>query len=357
MERTVFIGSFSNEITRWSFNQLTNRLTYITRYDSVPSPSYLQLSYDKKQLFATNEVNQLDSELSGGVSVFSIDINHDLIPLHRVICGGLSPTHLTIHNSTIYVANYGSGSLSLISIDDASSETRLSKNRVISHRPETSESVSHVHQTVINNNDVFVVDLGLDYIKQYKLSNGLVDNDAIHTLTLPHGCGPRHMAIVNSNLAFVLCELSSIIIPLISSPLLQIHPSFPQVSSLPNKVDDLTDMAAGEIVISTDSRFIYVSNRDNSIDRGRDSIGVFEIKDSGLTAIQHVYSLGKHPRHFTILQDDNISRNSASLLVANKDSPNLSTFTVNLTTGLIDESSGQIFTSNYLIEPTYVLIL
>jgi 6-phosphogluconolactonase len=115
-------------------------------------------------------------------------------------------------------------------------------------------------------------------------------------------------------------------------------------------------MAAGEIQVSNNGKYIYASNRDNSDPNlNRSSIAVFKVLSNGeLELIQHVSSLGQHPRHFDIVP---VKSGLQFLLIANKDSNNIVRYDIDEESGLINETSSVIFYSPALLSPAYILAL
>jgi len=112
--------------------------------------------------------------------------------------------------------------------------------------------------------------------------------------------------------------------------------------------------SAGEIQLSHDGKFLYVSNRDNSEpNQNRSSIAVFSIssQDGSLAHIQNANSGGMHPRYFTF------DRTGRAMLIANQNSNNIVWITVDDTTGLMNESSSKTFVHPDLIGPTQVVLV
>lgn len=88
--------------------------------------------------------------------------------INEVPSGGGSPCYLGV-NSTVgflVVANYFSGNVSVIPIDN-STGALMPATQVISI---SSDVNSHIHCTHLYENYLTVVDKGLDFVYQYKLS-------------------------------------------------------------------------------------------------------------------------------------------------------------------------------------------
>ncbi len=98
------------------------------------------------------------------------------------------------------------------------------------------------------------------------------------------------------------------------------------VGTLPKDFTAFNTSAA--IVVSSDGRFLYTSNR------GHNSIAVFKItaETGQLTLIEHVATSGKTPRNFVLTPNENF------LVVANQDSNSLVSFKRNPDTGKLEYS-------------------
>lgn len=218
------------------------------------------------------------------------------------------------------------------------------------------------HESVLTPVDrrAYVMDLGSNCIYQYdygKSSVGeylMVPSNIDPIVIMPPGCGPRHMLIHPSlNRAYLVCELSSTVTVLTVDPTTRALFPVYTISTL-RPGENSTDMAAGELQLSLDGKFLYVSNRDNSDpNQNRSSIAVFSLSvdNQELIHIQNVDSHGMHPRHFTL------DFTGTVLLVANLKSNNIVSFSVDIVTGLIDENSAKIFQHPDLVGPAQILLV
>jgi 6-phosphogluconolactonase len=206
----------------------------------------------------------------------------------------------------------------------------------------------------------YVMDLGSNCIYQYdygRSSTGeylMVPSDIESTVKMSPGCGPRHMLMHPSlDRAYLVCELSSTVTVLTVDPTTRTLTPVYTLSTL-RPGESSTDMAAGELQLSSNGKFLYVSNRDNSDpNQNRSSIAVFSLSadNQELIHIQNVDSHGMHPRHFTL------DFTGTVLLVANQKSNNIVSFSVNVVTGLIDESSAKVFQHPDLLGPAQILLV
>jgi 6-phosphogluconolactonase len=353
--QNTYLGSYSNEILSYKYiNQSEFRLTRKTPVNNYENPSWLSTSGNKKFLFSVGEVNSFEGKYSGSISSFLINQDYSITRINSISSNGGSPCHLKVHKNTIFISNYCSGSLSLVNHDE---NGYLKTIQVINHTNEVDKECikgSHVHQTVIEENNVFVVDLGLNSIFHYTLQEDNTIRPNIHSalIKLEEGCGPRQMIITKKGYAYVLCELSSRIMILKYDEQKGVlrRTQYESKTTLRNGESN-NRMAASEMKIK-EEKYIYVSNRDlSNPNQNRNSIGVFEISKNEpiFEIIQHVNTEGVHPRYFTFDKFDE------NILVSNKNTGNIVIFGYNKTNGLIDKNQFNNFIG--FVQPTFILFL
>ena len=254
--------------------------------------------------------------------------------------GGGSPAHLTLADNDLflYASNYCSGTISVIAVhEDGALELRQIVHHITDPTVpcEEPQGISHVHQvTFSSNRTILVNDLGRNLVFEYALENGLLQTPAtaLTSSTTP-GAGPRHTLIHPSQrYAFVINELVSSVTSYtfdavtggLGKPL--------QTLSTLRVGEDATDMAAAELQVSSNGKYLYASNRDiSSPNRGRSSLVVYRVDDmtGQLSVVQHVDTLGEHPRFF------NFFLNETVVLVGNMNSDTVSIFVVDGHSGLL----------------------
>jgi len=339
---TLYIGSYSSKIVRVHIAP-DGRMQYIGQSPSELNPSWLTFNSKGDQLFAVSEVGDYsnpDYPGSGAMSSFAVQEDGSLQLINTVASGGSSPAHaaMDITDSCLYVSNYCAGTIGVVRVD-TSSGVLSPPSQVLDHNPTPVSDCqgAHIHEVVLggaNRTSLEVMDLGLNTVSHYSTTAQLIDMPALQVVSMPSaGSGPRHMAVHPfAPWAFVLNELDSTVSSLpyehLTGKLGEVSAS---VSSLPPE-QDTTDMAAGELQLSRDGRFLYASNRDNSEPNlGRSSIAVFAVDAATglLTALQFASSMGDHPRHFDLFYDGSL------LVVANMNSDNIVSFDVNRTSGVL----------------------
>ena len=112
------------------------------------------------------------------------------------------------------VANYSSGSLGVISLDEQGHLQELSdllQHAGVGTDPERQEG-PHVHFSEEAGEWIWCTDLGLDQVTAYVIDyeTGTL-TDSGERLQLPAGYGPRHLAFWHEDVEviYVLCELAS----------------------------------------------------------------------------------------------------------------------------------------------------
>ena len=127
--------------------------------------------------------------------------------LEFVSTGSQYTAHLLVDKSQsrAYAANYGGSAFSVIKLDSLGS---LGELDVVMEYEECRDA-SHPHQTFSRGNMVWVVDLGCDRIRHYRLESDGTLTNAGETVVRA-GAGPRHAVFhPTRNLMFLLCELQS----------------------------------------------------------------------------------------------------------------------------------------------------
>ena len=149
----------------------------------------------------------------------------------------------------------------------------------------------------------------------------------------------------NPLLAFVLCELTSIIVPFslnnttgVLSPTLN-GPSF--ISTLRSGLNPAQVQAAAEILASNDGLFLYATNRASPFGSGDNSVAVIPLDSNGILGNVSSWATGENsgvlnfPRHAMLSStpDQNL------LLVASQNGDTITVFVRNSTTGALSQSS------------------
>ena len=298
-------------------------------------PAWITLSPNKKFLYA---IDGSPSQARG----FKVEPGQSrLIPLapDEVSVAGKStvgpPSHLAIDSSgrVLLAANYHDGFVASVPIR---ANGTLGLANVIQHEGEgphpTRQDKPHVHSVTLSPDNRFVIaaDLGVDRVFSYALDTAtakLAPASSPFVQTVP-GAGPRHFKFGNSGRhGYVINELNNTISVFDYDPArgaLQLKQSVPTLPA-----DFNGENTTAEVRVHPNGNFLYGSNR------GHDSIAVFAIDQANgqLTRVEIVKSGGKNPRNFAISPD------GKWLVCGHQDTPLLTVFNVEATTGRLAKSN------------------
>ncbi|CAM9481526.1 unnamed protein product, partial [Ectocarpus fasciculatus] len=351
-EVDLYVGSFSNVISHWKLRS-DGSLTYISSAAAaLRNPSWLVTAVHpgSKYVYAVNQVNDAlpnETIALGAVSSYRVLPDGSLSLMNSVTSGGGSPNHASISPSQqhVYVAN-SCGSVSVHGIDTVTGAVEPTPVQVIPINEDIAAvkcctSTSFLHQLYVHDNDVYVVDRDRDEVTHFKRNSqsGIISTNCEDKLLFEKGSGPRHLQFHPSGkYAFLISELANKLTVLRVDGSGGLH-SMGVYSTL-REGEAAVDMAAGEVQVSRDGVFVYGSNRDTSDPNlNRSSIVVFRF-DAGtgiLYALQHISSGGIHPRHFALfyVPEKRLRDYAVLMVVANKDSNSLVTFTADSRNGYL----------------------
>ena len=282
------------------------------------NPSFLEIDLKRRLLFAVNEVNEFEGKATGAVSAFSIDkAKGTLTLINQRASMGTGPCHLVLDRSGryLFVANYGSGSVSVVPV---AADGRLgAASHVVQHsgssvNPERQKG-PHAHCVSVDraNRFVFVCDLGLDKVLAYRFDaqRGRLTSHDPPFAQLKPGAGPRHMVFrPDGRFAYVINELTSTVTAFRYDADAGVLREVQTVSTLPEHFDGANTGA--EIDVHPSGKWLYASNR------GHNSVVLFNVdSDQGtLTYVEEQGTGGFKPRHF------GIEPSATYLAIGNQDS-------------------------------------
>jgi 6-phosphogluconolactonase len=295
----IFIGttgSTSRGIYTAAWNAATGELGEITVAAEVASPSFLALQ--GKHLYACSEI---DGE-AAKATAYAVTPS-GLTKINEQSSLGSGTTFISAKNNSVFVANYGGGSVTSFHITpDGALSKPVSHFQYEGSGPNKErQDHSHAHSALSSPDGRFLLvsDLGLDRIVIYRVNPAtaeLIPNEPPYFTTRP-GVGPRHLAWhPNQRFLYSVNELDSTVDLLdwdsVAGKLTQraffstLDPAFPKDTAF-----------AGEIGISRDGHFLYVGNR-----VGSDTIAAFSIdsKSGALKLEQLAPNGGKNTRFLTI---------------------------------------------------------
>ncbi|MGL4594428.1 MAG: lactonase family protein [Thermoguttaceae bacterium] len=320
----LFIGTYtgaenaSEGIYTATLDAQTGELSEPVLAAKCDNPAFLAIHPTKSRLYAISESDK------SKLLAFSINrTNGQLTLLDERELPGKGSCHLAICTAddsdfdAIVVANYTSGNIVSVPVFESGKLGKIASS--IPHLgkgPNTSrQNEPHPHGAYFNQQDkitVAVPDLGIDKVMMYEInlnSGALSPKFTCPFLLLPPGGGPRHLCCSSNNrFIYVNNELTSTVSVFDMGEIMpnsdekndptekisaKKPPMIQNISTLPDDFDPSKNSTA-EIFLSTNERFLYVSNR------GHNSIAVFSVDaDSGkLNLIETTSCGGDHPRFF-----------------------------------------------------------
>jgi 6-phosphogluconolactonase len=289
----------------------------------IHNPSFVITNRAKTIIYA------VESSAEGKISAFSFNQNQqNLTLLNSSESFGNHPCYIALdkNEKLLAVANYASGNFSVFEADPKGNlHFKQSVAHVGSSVDKSRQTSAHVHSMLFhpNGEQLLVADLGTDKIYIYDVDYSSTTpitpaNPAYFKVTA--GSGPRHMAIhPDGKVLYVVHELTGEIgVYLYDSGKITHANSLSLTSPTFNGY-----VQAAEVRISSDGKFLYVSNRGTA-----NNISVFEVGLEGqLHLIQRIATGGKTPRNFNFSPDERF------LLVANQDSNDIRLFKRDISTG------------------------
>jgi 6-phosphogluconolactonase len=365
----VYFGTYTgfkyvHHSKTWGVGESKSKGVYVSRFNAssgqlgepqlaaeVVNPSFLTISPDRHYLYAISE-DPLSIgppvDHSSYVSAFAIDsASGKLRFLNRVPASGTSTCYISIDRTGRYVmlANFGSGSVSVIHVkDDGSLGELASFIQDVGHSVDPSiQTEPHTHWIGVSpdNRYVIVSDLGLDevLIFHFDEKTGMLSPPAPPFVSVYPGGGPRHFTFDPSGkFGYQLSEMSGNVDVFSWDPAKGSLTEIQRVHTAPHNFFGGNHSA--EIEIHPSGKFLYESNRRTQGEniRGPDTIGVFTIdqKNGTLSRVQEVLSGGTMPRSFALDPTGNY------LLAANQLSNNIVAFKIDSSTGRLTEAGNEI---------------
>lgn len=336
----TYTDSTNQGILLLQFNTDSMKLSSKVVASGINHPSFVITNRAKTIIYA------VESTAEGKINAYSFNQNQQKLTLLNTSKSfGNHPCYVALDNNEklIAVANYASGNFSVFETDPTGNlYFKQSVAHVGSSIDKSRQTSAHVHSMLFhpNGKQLLVADLGTDKIHIYD-----VDYSSTTPITRANpayfkvaaGSGPRHMAIhPNGKVLYVVHELTGEIgVYLFDDGKITHANSLSLTSPAFNG-----HQQAAEVRISSDGKFLYVSNRGTA-----NNISVFEIGLEGqLHLTQRISTGGKTPRNF------NFSTDERFLIVANQDSNDIRVFKRDTSTGQL-----KMTTTNLKInKPAYI---
>lgn len=339
----LLIGTYtkgkSKGILVYRFYVETGKLAYLSQIEGVSNPSYLCVSKDNHFIYAVNEDGK-----QGGVSSFSFEPNEGKITLlNKQSSAGADPCYISVDadRKNVFVANYSSGSLSVLPVNkDGSLQPPSQVIKDTGKGPDTSRQEGpHVHTAYFSPNEKYLLytDLGTDKLNIYRYHSSKPQPLSPATpasISVKPGKGPRHLVFSpDKKYLYLLQEMGSAI------NVYNFNGGDPKeiqsVDMLPAGFKGTNGAAA--IHFSADGRFLYASDR---LDASAILVYAVNQETGQISFIQRQLTYGKNPRDFAI------DPTGKFLLAANQDSDSILVFKIDPVTGMLTQSRYRIEVGN-----------
>jgi 6-phosphogluconolactonase len=312
----------SQGIYVYEYIRSTNTFTLLQTLPEINAPNFLTLHLSGDYLYSVNAVTDEQGKRQDAVSAFSIDRATGMLTLlNQVPSHGKGNCHIELDRTGkfIYVAHYGSGSLSSFKIEtDGSIGDTVQTMQFTGSSVTPRQQQSHLHAILIDpgNRFAYAADLGTDkvYIFDLDAVTGLLEPAAVPWVEAVPGSGPRHMAFSHEgNLLYLAEELSSTVSVFNISPENGALTPVQRLPTLPEGFNGQNTVA--DIHLAPDGELLFVSNR------GHNSLAIFTLQDDGtLEVAGHEPVQGDHPRNFMV------DPKGDWVLVANRNTDNINQF-------------------------------
>lgn len=339
----VFLGTYtpangqSRGIYTVKLDPATGALSEPVFTAAASNPTFLAWRPDGQTLYALTESGTVGGKPGGALAAFRANADGTLSLLNVSASGSINLSHVNVDATgrVAAVISYGGGQVASFPLAPDGSLGPCAS--LITHEgplgPNTKrQEKAHPHSITFSpdNRFIYVCDLGLDRVSQYKFDPATAQLMAIGDTATAPGAGPRHSKFsADGKFLYVINELNSTIAPYAVDATSGALTALPALSTLPAGFSG--ENICAEIRLSPDGRFVYGSNR------GHDSLAVFarDAATGTLTPVEVVPSGGKHPRNF------NLSADGRWLLCANRDSDNVVVFRVDATTGRLTRTGNE----------------
>lgn len=331
-QQLMVIGSYTRKgnagIELHRYDPVTGATRLLKQYAN-PNASYMTLSADRKRLYVLSEESN-----KGWVSVYRIDERSGQLNfINQQSTIGAGPCYVSEHAATgsVYVSNYGGGSLTVFKTDPSGallpsaqhivySGTSVNKNR---------QEKPHAHCAVIDPSGTFVYinDLGTDRIHRHPiLTDGTLGASMDHAVD--PGNGPRHLVMSsNGGYAYSLNEMKGTV------DVFQLQGR--EMKKIQTLVVDTTattaDHGSGAIQLSPDGKWLIASNRVTS-----NQLVVCAVQADGRLQKRYHQEVVKKPRFFRFNQL------GTQVLVAGQDADRIQVFDFDRKSGMLTDTKKDI---------------
>lgn len=296
---------------------------HLQHIGGLENPSLFTLRRDASRLYSVHGGRTL-------MSAFARDPATGLLTLlNQLDCGGNNPVDAALDPAErhLVIANYGSGGVAVMPLEADGRLCPVSQSHTLAGTPgpdREQQASSHPHAAVADPSGRFVVvpDKGFDRTFVFRLDGGRIAPTAQGSAPSRAGAAPRHAAFHPTlPILYVNNELDSTVTVFRWNAASGQIDEAQVTTTIPHGFAGRNTTA--EIAVSSDGRFLYVSNR------GEDSIAQFAI-DAASGQLRYVATTptgGAKPRFFTL------DPAGTTLFAANQDSDDITAFGIERDSG------------------------
>jgi len=315
-------------IESYIFDAKNGMLTYLNQSQPVDNPSYLCCDTDSELVYVVSE-----NENGSNAHAFSVSRESGMLAfINKEPLEGAAACYVSINKGRnhIFIANYKSGSLSVLPLNTDGSLLPLAQ-----HIQDEGSSLNterqdgpHVHAALLSPDEKYLLytDLGTDEIYCYRYNAVQKAPLSLHAkIQIKPGSGPRHFVFSNDGRRiYLVTELSAEVLVLdFSDGSLNLLQTISMVAE-----GFGGERGGGDIRLSADDRLLYATNRGDA-----NEIVVFSVnqEDGRLHLVQRCSSMGLSPRNLAI------DPTGSYLLAANQDDGRIVVFKLDNVTGKIGD--------------------
>lgn len=339
----LIIGTYTTGISKgiyvYRFYTETGKLAYLNEIDDVKNPSYLCVSKNNKFIYAVNETGK-----NGEVSAFTFEpVVGKIEFINKQTSAGADPCYISVDEDqkNVFVANYSSGSLSVLPVNkDGSLKPPSQVIQDQGKGPDTSrQKAPHVHTAFLSPDEKYLLytDLGTDKLNIYRYHPSKPEPLSPATpafVSVKPGNGPRHITFSpDKRFVYLLQEMGSAI------------NVYGYNGGKLKEVQTIKMLSAGfhgtngaaAIHITPDGKFLYATDR---LDASNLLAYAINQATGELIFVGRYSTYGKNPRDFAIDPSGNF------LLVANQNSDSIYVYKIDKNSGKLSITLNRIEIGN-----------
>lgn len=331
----LLIGSYTREgnpgIEIYQYNTASGATKAVYTLKN-PNASYQAITHNRSFFYTVSE----DGPGKSMASAYQRTTDGKYQLLNTESTAGSGPCYITFReeSKTVYVANYGSGSLSVFKTENGK---LLPIAQHITYKGaginKARQQAPHAHQAIISPDQQFlyVTDLGTDLIHQHKINaDGTISENSTDIPVKP-GSGARHLTFnKDGSFAYLISEMSGTVDVFSVSK----DNKFKNIQRIIADTTRAESKGSGHIQLSPNGKWLLTSNRVTI-----DEITIFSVQGDGkLKKIGH-QATTKKPRMFSF------DPTGKFVLVAGQEGNSVQVFSFDDQKGTMNDTKQDIRTS------------